>query len=186
MRILLFVLALFTSLPSFSQISFSAADEAARKLREGVLIVRLYDKSDQIDYLMEKGHEQMAEKVRQETRLENKAIVDAFVNEYHVGAVYFMNAEDSRALADNEWNGILRDSWGETVNIEPLPYLVADISRSKNRGLNGLNIWYWEEDQWVHPPTPFPSHISAYGFLNLYHRTYSEMVELFNSRFIEE
>lgn len=186
MKYTLTLASLLLSIFTFGQIDFEGAKQRADQLRSGVLIVRLYDDSERINYLRGRGMNEKADEYAQENAAENREIRLAFQEEYTFTPVYFITAKDSRKLADGNWASILTNSAGDTVDITPTSYLLADFSTTRRNALYGLNIWEWNESEWVHPPNPFPYHISGYGFLRITKRTYSEMVEKFNSHFVEE
>ncbi|GGH66109.1 hypothetical protein [Phaeocystidibacter marisrubri] len=186
MKYTLTIASLFLSLFAMGQFDFEGAKQRADHLRSGVLIVRLYDDGDRIDYLRSRGMNDKADDYAQINAAENREIRLAFQEEYTFTPVYFIMAKDSRNLADSNWTDILTNAAGDTVQIKPTSYLLADFSTTKRNGLYGLNVWEWEETEWVHPPNPFPYHISGYGFLRLTKRTFSEMVEKFNSHFVEK
>ncbi|NVK27425.1 MAG: hypothetical protein HWE14_05240 [Flavobacteriia bacterium] len=185
MKYLLTLLLAVTSLFGSAQIDPDGAKECVEKLRTGTLIVRLYYQSDKIE-LMQQEDPEGAEAYKAEVDRNNLAIRQAFANEYTAGRVYFINSDHSGELISGDWEGIIMNAEGETVEIPYMPYLVADISRSKNLGLEGLNIWDWDGEEWIHPPSPFPAYVSQYGFLGLYVRSYSEMVSKFNSNFVRD
>lgn len=175
-----------TSLLGSAQIDPEGARECVEKLRDGTLIVRLYYQEDRIELLREEKTPEMVDAYIAEIERNNLAIRQAFANEYTAGRVYFINANNSGKLVSGDWDGIIMNAEGEIVDVPYMPYLVADISRSKNLGLEGLNIWDWNGEEWIHPPSPFPAFISQYGFLSLYVRSYSEMVSKFNSNFVKD
>lgn len=178
------LLLVLTSTSVFGQvISQSGANNAKDKLFQA-LVVRLYWQEDVMNILYSRGDSAQAEERMREIAAENREIRDAFKNEYHLGPVYFINAQDSKKLIEGDHENLFTDVNGDTVNTKINAFLVADFSTSRNLALEGLNVWDWQDGQWVHPPTPFPSYISLYGFFHLHKRSYGEMVELFNGKFV--
>ncbi len=176
----------FTLILSFSasaQLDYDAGLQSIQDVKNGALIVRLYYQEDALEQLKLEGDMERYEKLKREIEVNNRAIRQAFANEYDFGPIYFMNARNSSALIRDEWDGILMDTEGNTVEVDICPYVVVDISESKRLGLQGLNAWKWVGEEWVHPNSPFPAFVNRYGgFLNLSNRSYSEMVEIFNAR----
>ncbi len=183
MKFTLLTLALVLGFASHAQLDYDAGTQAISAVKEGILVVRLYNQTDELNYLQENGKTEEYNVLLQKVEANNRAIRQAFENEYNAGRVYFMNARNSSSLIRENWEGIFTDVQGNMVEVEVCPYVLVDISTSKNLGLVGLNAWIWTGEEWAHPSSPFPSFISRYGgFLGLKTRSYSEMVEIFNRR----
>ena len=153
------------------------AQESARALEGGILVVRLFWQKDRVEHLRRSGSVSEYEQVVEEINDYNTKIIEAFRSHYSFGDVAFMDSDDSRLLIEGEWEGILQDYDGNVLEIEPTDYLVADFSQTKNMSLRGLNLWQWDGQHWVNPPSPFPSFVSKYGFMGFYTRTPAEVVE---------
>lgn len=180
MKNLLPFLFLLLGFNSNAQVEMYDAQESARALESGVLVVRLFWQHDRVEHLRRSGSTSEYEEVVEEINNLNQDIILAFHEHYTFGSVVFMDSDNSRALIDGEWEGIMHDFNGNTVEIEPMPYLVADFSQTKNMSLYGLNIWQWDGQRWKNPPSPFPAFISKYGFMGFVTRTHAEVVEKWN------
>lgn len=186
MRYLFSLLAIIYSTFSFAQFDFEGANAAREKFKNSVLIVKLFDENNRISYLEEHGMTQQAEEIRRAVELENTELRKAFDSAYTFTAVYFVHSQDLMKLAQMQWPGLLTDVNGEDICVRPGDFFLADISTTKTAGLYGLNLWEWTGSEWVHPPSPFPYHVSGYKFFRLAKRSYLEMVLKFNDHFVEE
>lgn len=168
-----------------AQINYSGAKAAADKIHKGVLVVRLYQKTNQVNYLRELGKEQQATALENEVQKQNEEIMKAFETEYTFGKLAFMYADQSMDLVNGNWDSLLFDSEGSYLELDSMSFLVADFSVSKMQSIHGLNIWDWDatSGEWVHPPTPFPSQVQQYTLLGLIERSHSEMIKIFNDNF---
>lgn len=180
MRALFAVIFVFQSILGVAQYDREGARQAMHTLKDGVLVVRLFWEEARVEHVRENGTDEEYLELVNEIDLRNKEIMDAFIEHYTVGSFCFMSSGDSEKLIGGDWDGIFYDAEGNKIIVDPCDYLVADISRTRNLSLKGLNIWEWDGRNWVHPPSPFPAFVSIYGFLSLSTRTYGEVVQRWN------
>lgn len=183
MKKLLTIALAVIGLSTSAQISYEGAQEAHAKLLQGALIVRTFPQNDKLEYIRENQGEEAYEAAKAEIEADNSEIRKAFASQYTRGQVYFMSAEHSQSLIDGNWNGILTDQFGKTIEqVDSMPFLIAEFSVTKTMSLAGLNVYDWDGSTWTQPPTPFPSFVSKYYFIGIMNRSYAEMVERLNEK----
>lgn len=185
MKIILSTFLAIAAFTSYGQISYSGSQAAFNKLFEGALVVRLHEQLPKQRVLEARGDSAELLRLQNEIEHENRQIREAFANEYTATPVYFIKAFETDRLIQGDWNNLLTNAEGEYVEVELSSYLLADFGETENLGLDGLNIWEWVDGEWRHPPQPFPSFISRYGFLRLVTRTHGSVVSRFNARVVD-
>ena len=83
------------------------AQENIKKMKNGVLLVRLDFKLDKIDYYNKFGNNKAALKLQKKQLKENKHIVLAFRELFKYCPVFFYAVQDSRLMFDNKMNEIV-------------------------------------------------------------------------------
>lgn len=72
------------------------------ELKNGALIVRLDQQERRIEYFSKYNNTKEVEKILEQVKKENRAIIDAFKSYYSFSKVYFMAMEDSRLILDGQ------------------------------------------------------------------------------------
>jgi len=100
-----------SSFIAFSKYRESVAKAQIISLKNGgALLVRLKTNANTINRLKAAGSMDMATQVERETRLNNKAIIRAYSNEFKFCSVYFFNSDCSDSVKHKNLSGIFVDS----------------------------------------------------------------------------
>ena len=117
-------------MPAFAQrfSQDSLAWEQVKKLRNGVLIVRLKTKEKTIEAYRNAGNIKLADKIAADKKKENLAIVDAFEKEFRFCPVRFIFSDDSRNLLAKDTISLLTSdlSIQRRASLNDTFYLMAE------------------------------------------------------------
>jgi hypothetical protein len=160
---IVFILALFVSLYSFSQendgpkppkvtdykndssyndyndLRFKVAKAQINKLKKGgALLVRLKTNANTINKLKAAGNIDLATQVERETHLINKTILASYLQEFTFCPVYFFYSNSSDSVKNKKLNGIFVDTnlvVDPTITCTANFYLIAESDKVYNSSL---------------------------------------------------
>jgi hypothetical protein len=183
MKIFAAVLAfLIFSGTSAAQNRKETARENAQKLREGVLLVRLYTSQNKINALLAAGRDAEAERVRKEQYYKNKELYVSFKTQYSYSDVYFFLNTDSYRILNRDFDGAFvneefeRDS---SIKISPQHFYIAEMGFTPGTGLYALVV---KDDQFEFLEKPFPYYIKRFRVLPVFRRYKVYMVRKLNKK----
>lgn len=179
------MICLLGSLPIASQ-ELNTADHLLR-LKEGVLLVKLYSRNKSVEALKERGYDDKAEILKKEQHFENIAIANAFEMYYKfTPKVYFFYSDDSRKIAEQDFEGVLMGYNLEKLNnvsVEDTAFYVAEFGHTEGKNLRALVV---RDNNLEYMKAPFPYFVRTFeGFL-FFDRTYPKVVNLWNDKLLEE
>lgn len=97
------------------------ARDNIRDLRNGVLLVRIKHLERSVDALIKMGEPLRAEETRKKIEEQNKALIQAFNDEFKFCPVFFFNSEDSKEVIAGNVDGKIYNFKGESVQLD-FPY----------------------------------------------------------------
>lgn len=113
-------------------------------LRDGLLLVRLDDKKNKIDYLLKSNQTNKAQELRNETSSFNDSIKSYFESYYNFSAVAFYHLSDSDAILKEKKYDLIQFTGKEKskdVNNDQLFFcIMGDHPNSEMRPLEGYTV----------------------------------------------
>jgi len=165
----------------------SIAHQHARKLKNGVLLVRLNSSNNQIQELLDQGKYREAYRVELNQKLENEKVISAFNSQYTFSRqTYFFHNHESKAIKNDNYQDVVFNANGMPLNSP-----IDDSSRVYIATMG--NIWFDDFQQYFSGiaildhafnqlKDPFPYFVRNYrslGFLGV-NRDYASMVDQLN------
>ncbi len=118
-------------------------------LKEGVLLVRLFDQDKKIESLQKRGQSADAQKLEKEQSEKNANIVKAFQTHFNYCTVHFIHPQDSKTIIRDKSN------------------IIQDIVTGASINLAGVNDIYFTDFSFGHPAEGFERY-NRKGFQILY------------------
>ena len=157
--------------------------EDLHRLKNGVLLVKLYTRNKGVEALKNHGLVKKAAALEKEQAFKNLAISHAFANNFaFTPKVYFFYSDDSKKVLQGEFDGVLMG-----YDLKPLPninlgntaYYIAEFGYTEGKGINALLI---RNNQFEQLDPPFPYFVRTYEGIPFLERAYSKVVELWNDK----
>lgn len=121
--------------------------EQIKKLKDGVLLVRLYTKENSIIALKKIGRDEIANKTEKKQINYNKSIISAFRNNFTFCPTYFFFSNFSDSILSKQINGIifLNDSLqpDSTIKINGHNFLTAEFGIIEQDTAKYFNGYYY-------------------------------------------
>lgn len=148
-------------------------------LKDGALFVRLRTRSKAVELYLKNGQDKIAERIMQEQFTENRAIMQAFKDEFNFCDVYFFFSDDTKAVTAGEPGHFLNDKLKKDTSIHNNSsfFMVAEYGPLKkesfvipgdepeNQAPAGGNAieraLVMKDSTLMQMPPPFPYYISA-------------------------
>lgn len=125
-----------------------------RMLKNGALLVRLRTSENYINVLMRRGDKAGAEKVRQEQEEKNRAIVNAFRDNFTFCPVYFFYSNVSDEIRAGKQKGnLLNVNFQTDTTFSGSNYLVGEFGATAITKIEGFLI---EDKDYEQMDEPFP------------------------------
>ncbi len=86
------------------------AKEQIKKLKNGVMLVRLHTRNKSVELRRQNGQHEIANKIEDDQYQENKAIIAAFGQYYNFSPVYFFYADDTDKIKAGNAAGLFLNS----------------------------------------------------------------------------
>jgi len=154
-----------------------------RDFKNGVLLVRLQDREDNIKKIEDRGFHKEAENMRAEQRRENRETILSFGKTFDFCPVYFFYAKDSEAIRKGDFQGKVFNADFELVELKSsTPIFTAEFSETEKLGIDGLIVMDY---QLLPMEDPLPYFQRRYVFFGLVVRSKAEMVESYNEKLHE-
>lgn len=161
---------------------YSAVDHLTR-LKEGILLVKLYTRNQAIEAMRERGYETSAQNLEKEQHFKHLAITNAFEMKYNfTPKVYFFYSDHSKKVMYRDFEGILMGYDLQTlhnVNIKDTAFYVAEFGYTEEKDIAALVV---RDNNLDFLEAPFPYFVRTFeGWLFL-ERSYPKVVELWNEK----
>lgn len=175
------LLSLIFTISTYGQSNSEIARQQLHEMKNGVLLVRLFTKEDQIAALKEHGQLKQAERVSQQQHAENKDIILSFSQVFEFCPVYFFYSRDSESIRNKDFEDKIFDSGLQKVNPSEIKGTVftAEFSETPNMSIPGLIIM---NDQLFPLEAPFPFYQRKHTLLGIITLTKSKMVHRLNNK----
>jgi hypothetical protein len=164
----------------FSFFSFTGKNsscEEIKTLKTGALLIRLKTSENIINGLIQRGKKEEAEKIKHEQQKENREIAEAFKSNFAFCKVYFFNSNNSIALKNGNFKGILINVDMEVdSSFSGNNYIIGEYGKSETNKIDGF-IFEDKNDQPLKSPFPFFIRLNKSGVVE---RTKTEMAILVN------
>jgi hypothetical protein len=151
-----------------------------KDLKNGIILVRLQDKTASLELLKARGLKKEAQKLEEAQALENKETMLSFAGAFSFCPVYFFYAKDSESIRIGDFNDKLFDV---DFNIAQAPLhvkvFIAEFSETEILGIDGLIIM---DSQLLALKDPLPYFERRFVFLSLFERSKAKMIEVYNKR----
>lgn len=215
-RILTLFLALLLSLSSFAQqedeydIKNNVKRSVLRikRLKEGALLVRLFDKTKQIELLEKLGKsEATIQAYKDKVRDENLKIIEAYKSRYTFSPVFFFYAKDSEKVANRQFETVgflnYQGIVDSNITMDYEYFLTSEISENRTvlRNLNGYHKDYTYQNIkdisqvgnsfeavvimdnfFIRLDAPFPYFVRTFSTLPIFKRTQKRAVAKLNNK----
>lgn len=180
-----------------------------QRLKKGALIVRLFDKSKQIELLNKQGKsESIIKAYEQKIATENNEVISAFKNNFTFCPVYFFYSKDSKHIKNRDWknvhfvdnsnsdyeslsNGYFYTADISELRVDTLTHFITHDGRDENnnqierRGKKSkidYEALVIKSDKFIDLLPPFPYSVRTYKDLPVFKRSISKTVQKFNTR----
>lgn len=175
------LLSLIFTISTYGQSNSEIARQQLHEMKNGVLLVRLFTKEDQIAALKEHGQLKQAERVSQQQHAENKDIILSFSQVFEFCPVYFFYSRDSESIRNKDFEDKIFDAGLQKVNPSEIKGTVftAEFSETPNMSIPGLIIM---NDQLFPLEAPFPFYQRKHTLLGIITLTKSKMVHRLNNK----
>lgn len=150
------ILLICSSTALYGQVSSSVetklkANEEAKRLNEGALLVRLFTRETTAAQLRERGLTSQADELLARQKEENQVYIDAFAQEYDFSNVYFFGSEDSPKVKSGDLEGVtFFDKNGESdasIKVEADHYYIAEFSTVEGGDAQGVQSYRMEKEE---------------------------------------
>ena len=190
-----------SSFAAFGKYRESVAKAQIISLKNGgALLVRLKTNTNTINRLKAAGSMDLATQVERETRLNNKAIVRAYTNEFKFCPVYFFNSDCSDSVKHKSLSGIFVDTnlvINSNIVCNASFYLVAEqgsiydsslglvseaqASKASEKGTPAKEVFMVIKNRFfIQLNKPFPYYQQGYAI-----KKYSDYVKKMNTSFLD-
>ncbi len=180
-----------------------------KRLKEGALLIRLFDRTKQIDFLNKQGKSQaVIQAYKDKIEKENNEIIEAFTQKFTFCSVYFFYAKDTKHVKNRNFQNVNfvgsvntnKDNLSEgcfytadisEARIDTLTHFISYNVRDENDNIfekrgkkSRLNYeaLVIRSDKFIDLLTPFPYSVRTYKDLPVFKRSVSKTVERLNSR----
>lgn len=181
-----------------------------RRLKQGALLVRLYEKENQIALLEKQGkYASVIQSYKDKIAKENNEIVDAFKNQFTFCPVYFFYSKDSEHIKNRDFKQVqLMNNNGEPsdkgfsdqyfytadlseLRVDTISYITSHTTRDENDNFTiakgkktrvSYEAIMIRSDEFVDLLTPFPYSTRTYKDLPLFRRTIARTINKLNFR----
>lgn len=154
--------------------------EFIRDFKNGVLLVRLQDKSLTLKTLKERGMAKESEDLAAKQRRENQEIILSFSHVFSFCPVYFFYAQDSEAIRNGDYESKVFNAQQQSVSIPPEKHVfTAEFGETENLGIDGLII---SDSKLLKLEDPLPYFERRYAFFGLVERSKARMIERYNKK----
>ena len=214
-RLLTLILALIISFSAYAQHQDEKniknkthrAIVQIKRLKEGALLVRLFEKSRQIELLKKQGKsDQIINAYKAKIKAENDEIIDAFKTKFTFCPVYFFYSKDTEHVKSRDFKNMnflenqdvstLSDGYFYTADVsaarvDTSSYFVSHNGRDENDNIITIKgrksrVTYeavvLRSDQFIDLLSPFPYSVRTYKDLPIFKRPMGRVVEKLNDR----
>jgi hypothetical protein len=145
MNKLIYILFVLLSLNTYAQ---ESPYSILKNLHNGALLVRLKTDINLINYLKEQGDTALLNRVQKKRDGENRAIVDAFENNFSFCKIYYFYSNNSNLIKKKEFEGVLLNERLQKTEVEielNNNYLIAEFSYVRQ---NKDTVQTWSHSEW--------------------------------------
>jgi hypothetical protein len=146
----LFLSSTIYSQPDTQPPSRLKAQERAKQLKEGALLVRLLSRESSAKKLRDRGLTAQADELLRRQAEKNKIYIDAFLEEYDFSKVYFFSSDDSPQVKSGDLQDVvfLDDNGNPDENISFASdyFLIAEFSKVTGGSAHGVQEYRLEKD----------------------------------------
>lgn len=181
-----------------------------RRLKQGALLVRLFEKENQIALLEKQGKSaSVIQAYKDKIAKENNEIIDAFKNNFSFCPVYFFYSKDSEHIKNRDFKqGQLINKNGEPsdnefseqyfytadlseLRVDTISYITSSTARDENDNITitkgkktrvSYEAIMIRSDEFVDLLTPFPYSTRTYKDLPIFKRTVAKTVSKLNNK----
>lgn len=151
-----------------------------QEFKDGILLVRLQDKSTTIKELEARGMTEEIELISAQQRRENQEIMLSFATVFDFCPVYFFHAKDSEAIREGDYAGKVFDANLQVISIpQSKTIFTAEFSETAQLGIDGLIV---TDHQLLPLKEPLPYFQRRFAFFGLIERSKARMIELYNKK----
>lgn len=152
-----------------------------KKLKKGALLVRLFDKTKQIEYLKKQGKsESVVAAYIKKVSDDNLAVIDAYSNGFQYCPVYFFYAKDSEWVTKKAWDKVnFVNSKGEidsSIKMTQPYFYTSEISNVKFEAAIMMDVNFERMDP------PFPYFTRTFSQIPFFKRTKLKAVQRLNAK----
>ncbi|MGB0978851.1 MAG: hypothetical protein ACPGVV_05610 [Croceimicrobium sp.] len=174
------ILLTFPSLAQEAESSNYSKEEFIQDFKNGVLLVRLQDRSLSMSEMEKRGMTEQMEALAAQQRRENREIMLSFKSTFNFCPVYFFYAKNSEAIRSGDFTGKVFDANLEPVDISTGGSIfTAEFGETEKLGIDGLII---RDSQMLALKEPLPYFERRYVFFGLIERSKARMIELYNKK----
>ena len=174
-------------------LELKTAHEQISKLKEGVLLVRLFTKTKGIESLRKKGATARANQIEQEVKAHNLNIVKAFKEVFSFSKVAFFFSDDSEAVKSGDFDQVsfLNENLEVDTSVSPANFgtvyigefsKIESVDEETNQISRGFSAFIIRDAAFNQLEKPFPYYQRSYKGVFLISRSEATVVKKFQAK----